>query len=299
MDFRTMTTLQKEIWGGVVVAWIVCWNLFLFLMKKRSDKLQTAMATASTSPNSPGYAPPKMKVASGAILHMDANTPAGVAPVQNPGQAQAPMAAPRPAAITPDTLLEKDLAELSNGFWGDLDLGCFTHVMYEGMNIDLVYSSDDCAVVVHVLSEDGAWMVDPSTGNFINGTTIKPAPVAVLKQQVASLQKIEEGAKIVPVLLLMRGMIQNQETVLPYLQQNGIVFAKYSEAIACPGPTLAQVLKENFQPVATPMVSNHGWEELDEREELEMLRTKQEVNYEQESKQQEPDHQVGSQENQQ
>ena len=218
MDFRAMSPLQQQMWAGFFAAWFVMWNLFLFSLKRKNKQVHntiTAVANGGT-----GHVPPKMKVVSSAVLLMDAQTGVpGMSPgvnvaSQTPMAPQAPMSPP--PAITPDTQLEKDLVELSNGFWGDLKLGCFTHIVYGGVNIDLAYSTDDCAVVVKVLSEDGVWNVEPSTGNFINGSKIEPAPVAVLKKQVDVLHQIEEGAKIIPVVLLMRGTIQNAEIVLPY-----------------------------------------------------------------------------------
>ena len=76
------------------------------------------------------------------------------------------------------------------------------------------------------------WTVDPNTGNFINGATVHPAPVLTLQRQAAILKTIEEEAKIVPALLLMRGTIQNEAAVIPYLKQYGVTLLKYDDMVA-------------------------------------------------------------------
>ena len=244
--------------------WIVIWNVLLYMWKRRSKKKDANPSSYSYTANTPSsvYMPKKMKVITSAILNMNPN---GAQAFQN--------------AVDKDPVLEEDLKELSNGWWGNLELACFTHINYQNVKLDLTYTSNTCTIPVYVLTAEGEWHVDPATGNFINGEKVLPAPVAVLRQQVSILHKIEEGAKIVPVILLMRGTIQDEEDVLSYLEQYGMVLAKFNESVDSEAPTLHQVLKENFAPTVTPVDTEEMWNELDERGEQEMLRKKQEANY--------------------
>ena len=132
---------------------------------------------------------------------------------------------------------------------------------------------------MYILSQDGEWHVDPATGNFINGAKVLSAPVAILKQQLTVLHQVEENAKIIPVILIMRGSIQEESKVLTYLKQHEIVLAKFNENVNVQAPTLMEVLEQNFAPTMNSIDMDETWDELNEQEEQEMLRRKQEANY--------------------
>jgi len=259
-----LATLNIRILVGLFCLWLCIWNALLYILSHRKKHEDTVPTSVHIDAQPHAFIPRKMKVVTSAILTVNPNDPKFQAPVS-----QEPK----------DPALEEDLQHLSSGWWGNLELSCFTHINYQNIKIDLTYTSDTCTVVVCVLSQDGQWYVDPATGNFINGTKVLPAPVAVLKQQLSVLHQVEENAKIIPVILLMRGTIQDEEKVLAYLQQNEILLAKFDDNVALPIPTLMEILEQNFTSMMTSMDIDETWDELNEQEEQEMLRKKQEANY--------------------
>ena len=250
---------------GLLCLWLCAWNILLYILAHKKKNKEPELSPVHIEMQPHGFVPRKMKIVTSAILSVNPN--------------DSKFQTPTPNLEPKDPVLEEDLKQLSSGWWGDLELSCFTHINYQNIKIDLTYTSDTCTIVVYVLSQDGLWQVDPATGNFINGAKVLPAPVAVLKQQLSILHQVEEGAKIIPVLLLMRGTIQDEEKVLAYLKQNGIEIAKFDSDTAVQAPTLMEILEQNFTSIMTSLNADDSWEELNEQEEQEMLRKKQEANY--------------------
>ena len=259
-----LSTFNIRFLAGLLCLWLCVWNALFYILKHRKKDDEPLPSPAPTPVQPHSFVPRKMKIVTSAILSVNPNDPAVRA-----AAAQEPK----------DPVLEEDLKQLSNGWWGNLELSCFTHINYQNIKIDLTYTSDTCTIVVYILSQDGQWHVDPATGNFINETKVLTAPVAVLKQQLSVLHQVEEGAKIVPVILLMRGTIQEEEKVLAYLKQNGIEMARFNDDAVVQAPTLAEILEQNFAPAVTSIDTEDTWDELNEQEEQEMLRKKQEANY--------------------
>ncbi|MBP5343874.1 MAG: hypothetical protein J6Y85_02215 [Alphaproteobacteria bacterium] len=242
---------------GLFCLWMCFWNAVLYIkFKKKQIDPSSVPVQVDMKPRS--FVPQKMKIVTGAVLTVDPHDPKY-----------------KPA---PDPLAEEDLKLLSNGFWGNLKLECYTHITYQNIKIDLAYTSDKCTAIVYVLGQDGIWQVEPATGNFINTSKVLPAPVAILKQQVAVLRQVEEEAQIIPVILLMRGTIQDEDKVLSYLKQNDITLAKYDNNVNSSAPTLISVLQQHFEPQIISANLDDAWEELDEQQEQQMVNEKQEAN---------------------
>ena len=270
LNLHNMGLFQKIFWFGLLIVWIVLWNFIMRLFKK--NKNQPAYPTVKPHFKQGRYVPPKMRVVSGAILRV------------NPSQ-QTLNAASGLQVDDNSPQHEQDLAVLTNGFWGNLNLQCFTQVVYQDVNMELVYSSTTTALVIKVLSANGMWIVDPETGNFINGPVTLKAPVVVLQQQADVLQNVDPGARIIPAVLLMRGSIQNESVVQDYLQKHQIMLLQYGTEATSHAKDLLEVLHELFAPSVSSIPMGQGWEELDEREEQQMLRSQQEANYDQENNQ--------------
>ena len=158
-------------------------------------------------------------------------------------------------------LYNRDLDMLGNGFWADLDLACFRSVMLNGIHMDLVYSSDATAIVVKVLSDDEAWTVDTKTGVWKNAVMEEGHVVEDLLKQRTLLKKVEPKARITPIVLLMRGSVNNELEVQKYLLSKGIMLVKYNSSVHSKAPVLIDMLKTHFVPVATPMVSDAEWKD--------------------------------------
>ena len=158
-------------------------------------------------------------------------------------------------------LYQKDLKNLSNGWCGNLNLVCFTHVSYKDIKIDLTYSSENCTVIVYVLSQEGTYSIDAAGNFFVNKKKLLPNPVTLLKKQLATLYKIEANAKIIPVVLLMRGAVQNQRKVQTYLKRNGIQLIRSNTLRTSDLPSLSRLLHDNFSPLISSTHIDETWDD--------------------------------------
>jgi len=153
----------------------------------------------------------------------------------------------------PHTLYQKDLQTLSNGFWGNLDLLCFTQIPLDDITSDVIYASDDVGVVVKVLSTEGTWQVDTKLDIWKNGNTKLIEPIAELTQICTLLHQKEPDCTLIPTLVLMRGAIKNEKTVETYLNAQGIRLVKVDDSVSAQLPLLFHVLRSSFSPIITPL----------------------------------------------
>ena len=206
----------------------------------------TTPATPSipARPMAPRMAPPvRMSVQNNAVLNVKPSDPttavqtsvtAPVAPVTQPKE---------------PSQKEKDIVTLSN-IDQDLDMMAFKHVALEGKIIDLVYSSDDVAVLCKLFSDEHTWSVDTTQPidacTWINENGETSQPCATLLTQVAVLKKMEEEAEIIPTIVMVRGTIQNFTQVADYLLQNKITLVQYENEKMSEATSLHDLLKEKF-----------------------------------------------------
>ena len=195
-------------------------------------------------PAFPRMAPPmRMAVQNNAILTMNPNAPETP---QAPAAKESPIASMAPA--TPSQK-EQDIVTLSD-IDPDLDMMAFKHVALEGNVIDLVYSSDDVAILCKLFSEEHTWTVDitQTIENCVwtNEAGATQKPCAVLLAQAAALEKMESEAEIMPALVMIRGTIQNYQQVAEYLLQNQITLVQYENGKMPDAKSLHNLLKEKF-----------------------------------------------------
>jgi len=217
---------------------------------------QTPSAGPSTSPTTPTtpvvparpmaprMAPPvRMSVQNNAILSVNPTDPTTA--VQTPMAAPvAPVAQPRaPSQKENDIVMLSDIDQ-------ELDMMAFKHVALEGKVIDLVYSSDDVAVLCKLFSDDHTWSVNTTQPidacvwtNEIGETS---QPCATLLAQVSALKKMEADAEIVPTIVMVRGSVQNFSQVADYLLQNKITLVQYENEKMSEAISLHDLLKEKF-----------------------------------------------------
>lgn len=195
-------------------------------------------------PMAPRMAPPvRMSVQNNAVL--------GVNPSDPTTAVQTPMAAPAAPISQPKepSQKEKDIVTLSD-IDQELDMMAFKHVALEGKVIDLVYSSDDVAVLCKLFSDDHTWSVDTTQPIdaciWTNESGETSQPCATLLAQVAALKKMEEEAEIIPTIVMVRGTIQNFAQVQDYLLQNKITLVQYENEKMSEATSLHDLLKEKF-----------------------------------------------------
>jgi len=134
----------------------------------------------------------------------------------------------------------------------ELDMVAFRHAVFDNQKMDLVYSSDDTAVVCKVLSGNHKWTVDMRTSveksawTDETGKTIYPCANILIQSSI--LASIEPTSEIHAAIVLVQGTIRNDEQVVDYLKKHGIQLLKYapqkSEAIC----DLHKFLEETFAP---------------------------------------------------
>ena len=263
------------LWGFFVTGfctswWLIGWtkllNKLFFKSKKGSADQKTEPAAkpeenTSVQPTTkpevpvnapaptavPRMAPVRMAVQNNAILTVNAqNTPA-VTPsptVAAPSMSATPAVPPSPAAQK-----DKDISLLAD-LDTDLDMMAFKHVALEGKILDLVYSSDDIAVLCKIFSEPHTWTVDTSqpieNSVWTDETGATQQPALALLAQAAILEKMESSAKIIPTIVLMRGTISNYDEAIQYLEQNQISVVKYQNEANENFKTIHEILIENF-----------------------------------------------------
>ncbi len=208
---------------------------------------ETTQATAPVTPKpaapKPMAPPVRMNVQNNAILNVQ---PSGATTTtQTPGQ----------TASTPTTQQttvsqkEKDIATLAD-IDSDLDMMAFKHVALEGKIIDLVYSSDDVAVLCKLFSDDHTWTVDTTQPieecTWTDETGDVKKPCGILISQIAALKKMEADAEIIPTIVMVRGSIQNFQEATDYLLQNKISLVQYENEKMSEATTLHTLLKEKF-----------------------------------------------------
>lgn len=199
-------------------------------------------APAPSPAPTPRMAPPtKITVQNNAVLTMNPTS----APAPNQTAPNAPAAAP---AHNPSQK-EQDIVQLSD-IDPDLDMMAFKHVALEGKIIDLVYSSDDVAVLCKLFSDPHTWTVDTTQPieecTWTDETGAEQHPCENLLSQVVALKKMEAEAQIIPTIVLMRGTIQNYQEVENYLLQNQITLVQYEVQPGSDGRTLHDLLREKF-----------------------------------------------------
>ena len=181
----------------------------------------------------------------------------------SPKRITAPTKSKNPGKKQPTltNLYQNDLKNLSNGFWGNLDLLCFQQIKLKDVTADIVYASDDVGVVVKVLSQPGTWQVNTTTDSCKNGKTLLESPIAELKKLCSLIKESEPESKLIPTIILMRGTIKNEAEIQTYLKKKGVRLVRPDTFTQSKLPVLSQLLQANFPPAITSIGTNEIWDE--------------------------------------
>ena len=158
---------------------------------------------------------------------------------------------PAPIVIkpTPPSITQQDIAKVSK-VGTDLDMIVFKNVTLENTMLDLVYSSDNVAVLCKVISDEHSWTVDTSkpirSSVWQDESGKKHNPCIDLLNQVAILKRLEPDSTIIPALILMRGSVNNADKVSAYLARGNVRLVKYNATAKDGLQDLYQLLKEKF-----------------------------------------------------
>ena len=248
--------------GFAWALWLLFWNHLLhrFVWKQKSP-VKSAESTNTSAPKttlqgqqsaaiSGTYYPTNisrptaMTVQSNALMSVK---PTGNTTPTPPPSALSPLAS---ATASSAPTKESDITMLAD-IDPNLDMMAFKHVALDGKMIDLVYSSDDIAVLCKMLSEEHTWTVNTTVPiqecTWTNEIGEVKTPCKDVLEQSTILERMETEAEIVPTIVFMRGTIQNYQEVQQYLLQNNIYLVQY-ESDGTPGVQLLHdLLKEKFE----------------------------------------------------
>ena len=257
IDHFTHTNLVKRIgwtsifvWGyfftGFLTAhWLILWkHLIDKIIKPKQVKNQTSTANTSIPVSSQQRPMP-------ARMAIQDNAMPAVAPQQTQGTTSTTTALSATPVSEPISQRAQDIRDLCN-LKGDLSFETFEHVHLEGHRVDLVFSSDSCALMCVVFSDEHTWTIDTSSSiedavwTDENGQTKRPC--LLLLQQAAALEKMEPDSTLIPTIILMRGSIKNYEEAIPYLQNNHITVATYQPDVMPHVESIHDLLITYFSP---------------------------------------------------
>jgi len=240
---------SKLVWGyfitGFLTAhWLLAWKHLIDKIIKIKKQNVAPEQTVSPAVNTPSQhlAPARMAVQNNAVL--------SVSPQQEAQQATTVSA----LSATPATSIPQKTQDIENlcNLKGDLDLMTFKHVNLEGHNIDLVFSSDSCALLCVILSDEHTWTIDTSVSIeeslWTDETGQTKNPCLLLLQQAAALEKMEPNSTLIPTIILMRGTIQNAAEAIPYLQEHHITVATYQPNVLQNVEAINDLLVTYFSP---------------------------------------------------
>ena len=254
LDWRNWLIWALFFAGFISACWMVLWLKFINKIFSSKEKKQSSGVTAPS--NSPAtrmmvQPPARMTVQNNAVLSVSPQTqqPAGENAIN---QTTAPVTSTTPVPLKPSqptSQKHQDILELTR-VGDDLDMMAFKYVALDGKVIDLVYSSDDIAVLCKVFSEEHHWTVDTTqpieSCVWKNETGTPQNPCMDILNQAAILERMESGATIIPTLVLVRGSIENVTEVSSYLEKNQIHLVKYNALSTDDVQDLLQLLKEKF-----------------------------------------------------
>jgi len=233
VDWHNSLNLVLFGFGFASACWLVIWSKLwnkIFSHKKKPAASPTPNQTIARPMTHTTQTPPaRMAVQNGAVLT--------VSPAQQPQPASAPAGAPamgstnsQPISDNSRSTKEQDITKLAL-IDPKLDMQAFRRVVLEGKYVDLVYSSDDVAVLCSVLCDQHSWTIDTTKPIedcvWTDETGATQNPCFQLLTNAAILEKMDTGAEIIPTVIIVRGSITNAQEATAYLAQNQIRLVKY------------------------------------------------------------------------
>ena len=232
--------------GFLTAHWLILWKRLIDkIMKfKKTDTIVEQPISTPVPASAQRLAPARMAVQNNAVLSVNPAQGTQVTPSANSSLSTTPTT----PAVSQRTQDIEDLCNLK----GDLDLMTFKHVNLEGHNIDLVFSSDSCALLCAIFSDEHTWTIDTSVSIenslWTDETGQTKNPCLLLLQQAAALEKMEPDSTLIPTIIFMRGTIQNAEEAIPYLQEHHITVATYQADVMPNVETIGDLLTTYFTP---------------------------------------------------
>ena len=247
------------------VMWFSLWRHLGSSSKESSDQAVSTSPTANAPVATPQYnngyrVPSPMPVQTKAVMSVNpanpqsatsaAPAPVTVAPATTspvPTSTAAPLSTTTPVE-PPPSQKDRDILTLS-ALGQNLDMMAFKYVILQGKKIDLVFSSDDVAVLCKVLSDDTTWHVDitqPIENSIWTSDAGVITPGPELLAQAAILENMESNATIYPSIVLTRGKVQDYEQVQDFLLKNHINLVQYTPDQMPGVQTLEALLNDKF-----------------------------------------------------
>ena len=230
----------------VLFLWIPLWVLGLFFiwrLTRKSDTQHVVRQTGASHPFIPAYTPASM-----------------------PSQGKSAVVEPVPSAIP----VEKAAIDETTNDWVPKDegeaqaldeiakiaeekgLASFPHVLLEDELIPITVSSDSDALLIKALAVDGVWqaaMTEPLEQAVwsCNGQGKNVLKEIILGKNI--LAKMEPESRIIPVLVLAQGDLENKDVVLKWLAERGVEVVTLPSNVRDAIPQLSDILGKYFNDV--------------------------------------------------
>ena len=233
---------------AVLLLWIPVWLIgilvVLRLLRPKIPVANTVQKAMASHPFIPEYVPSNMPSQGKSVVIEPPPTesPESVSTVSNAEQSE-------PTEWVPKDTGEAHALEVITQIAEDNGLTPFPHVLLENELIPITISSDIDAFLIKVLAVQGQWqvgMTEPLEQSVwsCNGQTKPVLKEIVLGKSV--LAKMEPESTVTPVVVLAKGSLENQNDVLPWLNQHGVEVVALPENQQQGIPQLSEVLLKYF-----------------------------------------------------
>ena len=248
-------TPNEYIFCTVLLLWIPIWLIgVLIIWRLLCPKVPTAhviqKATAS-HPFIPPYTPSSMpSQGKSAVLSQEQVSQPEIQPADNEE---------KQSDWVPKDTVEAHALDVITQMAEENGLTAFPHVLLENELIPITISSDVDAFLIKVLAVPGAWNVSMSEPLEQSLWSCNGQNKAVLKEIIIGksvLAQMEPESKVIPVVVLAQGFLENRETVMPWLNQRGIEVVTLPENQLSGIPQLSDILIKYFGPFETKEVQN-------------------------------------------
>lgn len=230
----------------VLLLWIPIWLIGLFFilrLTKKSDSQQVVRQAAASHPFIPAYTPANMP-SQGKSMAIE--PPAQTSTSQNTNTTTNQDAQ---TDWVPKDDNEANALDVITQIAEENGLTPFPHVLLENELIPITISSDVDAFLIKVLAVQGTWsvsMTEPLEQSIwsCNGQSKNVLKEIVLGKGI--LSKMEPESKVIPVVVLAQGNIENQDTILNWLLQRGVEVVTLPENSQNGIPQLNDILVKYF-----------------------------------------------------
>lgn len=213
-----------------LIGWWVCLRIRLgrYLLKLRTKRAIVRKVINESQAKKPFF-PTKLRVQSSALLSV--NPVADVHQHNTSSSANQEAHIPTSAEPVKSYSDEADIQSILPYVQGIPSVDFFPHISLGGHYASFALSTETKAAVVTLLNEpEGRWVIDTNVplkqSDWYNETHVLPTPLVGVVEISEQLQKSDDGATALPIMVLMSGTILNSNEAREYLEKNGVILTR-------------------------------------------------------------------------